>query len=292
MHGRLRLTSLAVVLFPLAVLASSAQPQAAGTALPDMPTLLKEVLDNQNELEETRNDYTYTKTESEVEVDGKGGTREKTVRRYEVFSVGGTRVEKLVAKGGRPLTPGEALKESERIDKLIRQQEKKATERESRAKRGVENGNGDDDLTVSGLLRVCQFVNARREAFRGREVLACDFEPRPGSRPRGRVESWIQKLRGSLWIDEDAMRILRLEARVTDSLKVGGGLVFSVRRGSTLVFEQALVNDEVWLPSYAEVRLSARFLLLKGYNIHQTQRFSDYRKFSVETSSEIRPPEP
>ena len=75
-------------------------------------------------------------------------------------------------------------------------------------------------------------------------------------------------------------------------MKLGGGLVLSVRRGSSLVFEQALVNGEIWLPSYAEVKLSARVLLLKGYDVHQTQRFSDYRKFSVETSSEIRPPEP
>jgi hypothetical protein len=65
-----------------------------------------------------------------------------------------------------------------------------------------------------------------------------------------------------------------------------------VRRGSSLVFEQALVNDEVWLPSYAEVRISARFLLLKGIRAHQTQRFADYRKFSVSTATEIRTPGP
>ena len=135
-------------------------------------------------------------------------------------------------------------------------------------------------------------MNARREPFRGRDVLTYDFEPRPGAQPRGRVESWIHKLRGKVWIDEDAKRILRLEATVTDPVKLGGGLVLSVRRGSSLVFEQALVNGEIWLPSYAEVKLSARVLLLKGYDVHQTQRFSDYRKFAVETSSEIRPPEP
>jgi hypothetical protein len=68
------------------------------------------------------------------------------------------------------------------------------------------------------------------------------------------VESWIRKLLGTVWIDEDARRILRLEARLGEGLKAAAGLVLSVRQGSSLVFEQTLVNDEVWLPSYAEVR--------------------------------------
>ncbi len=282
--------ALGVALVSLSALASGAEPQAEGAPLPDTEALLKEVLDHQNELEQARNDYTYTKTESEI--DGRGGVKQDAVRTYEVFSVHGKRVEKLVARGGKPLGPDAARKEEERTLKLVREYEKKAAERE-RAKPGrTESTDSDDDMSVSDLLRVCQFVNARREPFRGRDVLAYDFEPRPGARPRGRTESWVQKLRGSVWIDEPARRILRLEARVNDSLKMGGGLVLSVRRGSSLVFEQALVNDEIWLPSYAEVKLSARFLLLKGYDVHATQRFSDYKKFAVETSSEVKPPEP
>ena len=36
--------------------------------------------------------------------------KEDAVRTYEVFSVRGKRVEKLVAKSGRPLTPDEAAR--------------------------------------------------------------------------------------------------------------------------------------------------------------------------------------
>jgi hypothetical protein len=65
-----------------------------------------------------------------------------------------------------------------------------------------------------------------------------------------------------------------------------------VRPGSSLVFEQALVNDEVWLPTYAEIDISGRVLLLKGVKQHQTVRFSDYRKFEVDTSEELKVPRP
>ena len=97
---------------------------------------------------------------------------------------------------------------------------------------------------------------------------------------------------GRIWIDESAKRLLRLEARVNDTLKIGGGLVVSVRPGSSLVFEQALVKDEVWLPTYAEIHITGRLLLLKGVKQHQTVRFGDYRKFAVDTSEEIKVPKP
>ena len=83
-----------------------------------------------------------------------------------------------------------------------------------------------------------------------------------------------------------------LERAVKRALKVGGGLLLSVGPGSSLVFEQALVNEEVWLPTFAEIDVSARLLLLKGVKQHQEIRFSDYRKFSVETTEDVRAPQP
>jgi len=83
-----------------------------------------------------------------------------------------------------------------------------------------------------------------------------------------------------------------LERAVERALKVGGGLLLSVGPGSSLVFEQALVNEEVWLPTFAEIDVSARLLLLKGVKQHQEIRFSDYRKLSVETTEDVRAPQP
>ena len=84
--------------------------------------------------------------------------------------------------------------------------------------------------------------------------------------------------------------VVRLEARLMEPIKMAGGLALSVQRGASFVFEQELVKGEMWLPSYAEVNASARVLLVKGIKVNQTQRFSDYRKFEVDTSSEVKPP--
>jgi len=281
--------------FVLASFATGAQaPPAPDSApLPDASTLFAQVLENQNEVDKAREAYTYTMTVTDLKTDAGGHVSEGRIRAYEVFSVAGKRFRQLVAKDGQPLKPGEARKEEERVAKAVRKHRRQSRQDAAKQREPGAKGEGDDDeVTASDLLRICRFVNPRREPFRGQVVLAYDFEPRPDARPQGRAESWIQKMGGRIWIDESAKRLLRLEARVNDTLKVGGGLVVSVRPGSSLVFEQALVKDEVWLPTYAEIHITGRLLLLKGVKQHQTVRFGDYRKFAVDTSEEIKVPKP
>lgn len=271
-------------------------PRRDLTPLPDIAALFKEVQNNQKEVDKAQDNYTYTKTEKEFEIDGEGRVKEKAERTYAVFSVDGMKVEKLVARSGRPLPADEAAKEQERVDTVMREHAEDRKKTAGRKAREEGEGAGKEEreaeLTISRILRVCQFVNPRRERFQGQDVVVYDFEPLPGEKPRNRVESWMQKLVGNVWIDEQARQIVRAEARVKEPIKIGGGLVLSVQRGSSFVLEQELVNGEVWLPSYAEVNTSARFLLFKGFKINQVARFTDYKKFAVETSSEISPPRP
>jgi hypothetical protein len=47
--------------------------------------------------------------------------------------------------------------------------------------------------------------------------------------------------------------------------------------------EQARTNGEVWLPSYVDAHFSARLLLLSSALGDYASKFSDYKKFRVET---------
>ena len=75
-------------------------------------------------------------------------------------------------------------------------------------------------------------------------------------------------------------RSSRLEARFAESVKVGGGLLASLQKGSNFVFEQEKINGEVWLPSYAEVHFSGRIVFVK-LKRNFVDRYSDYKKFRV-----------
>jgi hypothetical protein len=55
-------------------------------------------------------------------------------------------------------------------------------------------------------------------------------------------------------------------------------------------FEQELVNNEICLPSHAEVNVSGKFLLFKSASANLVLHYSQYKKFTIETLSEIKSP--
>jgi len=199
----------------------------------------------------------------------------------------GEEVSTLVQKDGKPLAEEEQKKENnkarERIEALQRQEAKKEARKVKDEEQGKEEAHsGGPGIEV--FLRACQFVNPRRERFRGRDALVFDFQPNPGFTPHTLEERAVQKLAGVLWIDEKALQIARLRAYFASEMKIGGGVLADVQKGTSVVIEQAFVNNEVWLPTYEEANVGVRVLLMKSLKVHESTRYSDYKKFDVQTS--------
>jgi hypothetical protein len=119
-----------------------------------------------------------------------------------------------------------------------------------------------------------------------------DFEANPEYKPRKWEEKIVQKLAGVLWVDEKAHDVARLEGYFVGDARIAGGLLANIQKGTGFVFEQEYVNNEVWLPTYAEAHVGARVMLVKGYRISDVTRYSDYKKFHVETLTTIGSPKP
>jgi len=90
-----------------------------------------------------------------------------------------------------------------------------------------------------------------------------------------------------MWVDEKSKEIARLEARLNDNMKMAGGLLATLKSGGAFVIEQEFINNELWLPSYEEVNLSAKLFLFKGIDVNHTARYSDYKKFRVDTEKAV-----
>jgi hypothetical protein len=232
-------------------------------------------------------------------VDDKGRLKKEKVSVYEVYPIAGYgSVQKLVSENGVPLPPERAAREEKRaaeeLEKAEREapklKEKRERQRaERRAKRrttaagsGEEVGDDDDDdVDIATFLRACEFVSPRRERFQGRDAIVFDFRPRPGFKPSNTAESIVSKLSGVMWVDPSERQVMRLEGRLVDSFKMGGGLLASVKAGSAFVFEQARVEEGVWLPRFSQVNASARLMLFAGVTVNETHEFSDYKRFSA-----------
>ncbi len=260
-------------------------PPAAQESL-DVVALMREVSRNQDELEKRVSEYAFKQTETDREINGKGEIKKETVKVYEVYPLPNREpVQKLISENGVPLSPERAAKEERRIQEEFlkaerdkEKDEKKVAQR--RAEREKKRNEDKEGTEISPFLRACEFVSPRREMIEGREAIVFDFRPRPGFRPQNREESLIAKLIGVVWIDPIDKQVIRLEARLAEGFKMGGGLLVSLKPGAALVIEQTRMVQGVWLPRFAHVNLSVKVLLFAGGEYNKTIEWSDYKHFS------------
>src|SRR5467141_119447 len=267
-------------------------PIKSQVKLPDLKALFKEIDDNQKAIDKIKENYAGSQSEEETEFEGDGRVKKRESNDYTFFYLNGEEVTTRVKKDGKLLSAEEQKKENEKTQKRIAEHQKHAAKKEAKEEKAKEEGKSDekDEPGIEIFLRACQFVNPRRERFRGQDVLVFDFEPNPEFKPHKLVEKVVQKLAGVVWVDEKAHDVARLEAYFTGDMKIAGGLLANLQRGTSIVYEQGFVNDEVWLPTYMEAHIGVRFLLVKGIKASIVTRYWDYKKFNVETLSTIAKP--
>ena len=256
-------------------------PNVSKKPLPDIPQLLKAINANQKKIDELKRDYACMKQEEADKVNGKGEVIKRTTSVYQISYFKGHEIARQIESNGKLLSPTEQKKEDERIQKEVAQYTKEATNPGEKS---------DDDAGISDFLRIDRFTNPRWERFRGQEVVVFDFGPNPGYKPKKLVEKAIYDLVGTVWVDPQAQEVVRLEARFNNSFKVGGGLVASLQKGSAFQFEQSLVNNQVWLPSYDEAHVGVKVFLIKNVRADVIDRYYDYQRFHVSAKEQIAPP--
>ena len=255
----------------------------------DVVGLLRAVAKNQEAVEKRVTEYAFLQKETDRELNDKGELKKETTRVYEVFPLANREpIRKLISENGVAMSGDRAAKEAKRVTEEFEKAEReraKTDERAARRRAEREEGAGkgdsepEEDPEISQFLKVCEFVSPRREVFGGRDAIVFDFRPRAGFKPSNRTETLISKLIGVAWIDPIDKQVMRLEARLAESFKMGGGLVLSLRPGAGLVMEQTRMAEGVWLPRLAQLNLSARVFLFRGINVNKTIEWSDYRHF-------------
>ena len=273
-------------------------PRKSQVQLPDLKKLFEEIDANQKTLDKIRENYTGRRVEEETEFDGSGKVSKLERSEYTFFYLNGDDISTLVGKDGKPLSEAEQAKENEKTKKRIEEIQKRQSKKDEKEKaqekdQDKKNEKDDDEPGIEIFLRACQFVNPRHERFRGQDVLVFDFEGNPEYKAKKLAEKVVQQLAGVIWIDEKQHEVARLEAYFVKDFRFAGGLLANLQKGTSFIFEQAFINNEVWLPTYEEAHVGVRVLLVKGFKVNEVTRYSDYQRFHVETLATIaKPKEP
>ncbi len=262
-------------------------PKISGEPLPDIPTLLGELQKNEDRVDEILENYSYTQKSIKRELGKDGVLRETDSETFQFSFYKGNRIRRLIEKNSKPLSEKEQAEEDKNVQKRVAEIEKEIAKKAARAAAQSSDGTPDEEgqrISTAEVLRASRLVNPRRERFRGRDVVVFDFEPNPNFDFKN-AKSFLKffgKTAGVMWIDEQDKQVARLEAFLFDNFKIGGGLLANLKKGASFALEQERVNDEIWLPSVADINLSVKVLLVKGINVNQVLKSYNYRKFMTE----------
>lgn len=257
-------------------------PKVSGEPLPDIPALLQEVRANADRVNDLLDNYSYTELRIDRGIDDSGALVEKGSEKRFLTFYKGYRINRLIEKNGKPLSASDQADEDRDVQKQVGEIEKRIAANEKRIGSGAvgqPNGEGQR-ITISDALKGSELVDPRRERFKGRDVIVFGYRPDPAFKPKTRNEKLFALCTGTVWVDTVTKQVVRLEAVLTGS---AGNFIAKAKRGASFTLDNELVNDEIWLPSRADIDLSIK-ILFAGININYLIKYGDYRKFSTEVT--------
>jgi hypothetical protein len=267
----------------------TAAPLAQERPLPDFNSFAAQVRKRLATDEERQSSYTYLERRTEQKVDSSGRPTSSSIKVYEVYPglPGQQRYRRLIEEDNRRLPP-EALARKDRdrqedVEEYLKaqasesQRQKAAREREKERLR--------TNAAIDDLFRIYDIRMLRRESIEGHVTILASLTPRPGVTPRTDDGKVMRNFKALAWISESDYELVRIEIEAIDDLSFGLGLLARVHKGTTATFERRKVNDEAWLPARVTWTASGRVLLLRRLRVRGISEFSDYRKFTVDTSA-------
>jgi hypothetical protein len=264
---------------PPAASAPDLVPDANGNLSQEqMRQLVRVVTENYRVNYKKERDYTYIDHEVENKLDGEDGIKSTDSTTYEIMELYGEQVRRLIAKDDKPLSGKDAAKEEERINKIT--DERKNESGEKRAKRQAEEEKQREKNRefVREVADAYDFRLVGSETLNGRDTWVIAGEPRPGFQAHLKEAQILPKYHGRLWIDKKEMQLAKMDVEALDTVSFGWVLA-RIHKGTRLVFEQARVNEEVWLPRQVNFTFDARIALFKSYHEEWEDTFRDYKKF-------------
>ncbi|MBK8150978.1 MAG: hypothetical protein IPK58_22940 [Acidobacteria bacterium] len=263
-------------------------PRVSNEPIPDIPTLFAEIKANAERVDEILENYSYTELRIDREPLPNGELVEKSSEKRLLTFYKGYRINRLIEKNGRPLSASDQEKEDRDAQKQVAEIEGRIADKERKAAKqremgsgtgGTPNGEGQR-ITIAEALKGSILTNPRRERYKSNDVIVFDYEPNPAFKPQSRMEKLFALCTGAVWVDTKTKQVVRLDAVLTKS---AGSFIAKAKRGASFTIENELINNEIWLPSQADVNLSIK-ILFAGININNLIKYGDYSKFKTEVT--------
>jgi hypothetical protein len=218
------------------------------------------------------------------------------VKVFEVYPglPGEERYRRLIEEDGRPVPAGDLAKRDRSRQKEVEDYARKLSIASERTKstREQDKARREYSAAVDDIFHIYDIRMLRRESLDGHDTIVATLTPIPGMKPLTDDGKIMRHFKARAWISEADYELVRVEIEAIDDLSFGLGLLARVHKGTVATYQRKRVNDEVWLPAEVTWTASARVMLFRQLRLRGVSEFSNYRKFTVDTSTTYTSPRP
>ena len=138
-------------------------------------------------------------------------------------------------------------------------------------------GRTDMNPSVDDVANTLSFQIARRETSGGRDLIVVLFSPKADARPRTRPGKLAKSFKGTIWIDERAKEVVRVEATATDDIAYGLSIIARLNEGTKVSVAREPI-DAIWLPTEIKVSGQGRALLFRKLDVDYAVKWFNYKR--------------
>jgi hypothetical protein len=253
----------------LAILPGSGAQSAANQtdAGPNHEAFFATVRENLSRAQRVAHEFSYKERRTTLQTNPFGKLGTGGVELYQVYPSLNPELtyRRLLERDGVPVSQHELLEQDReyrtraaRVRAGSNDQQEAAQRRrerdEAEARRGAQ-------ASVDDVVATLQFTVSGRGEFEGKPAVLVTFARHPQFRPKTREGQFAQKFTGTIWIHAERNEVMHVEAKSTESLAFGFGIVARLGEGTTAALTRRAVEPELWMPTNVRVAGSGRAVM-------------------------------
>lgn len=255
---------------PPAPVSNAAPPDAASLA-PPPPGLMDRVIANQKKVDAAL--LVYERIERVESRRDDNARPEVKVSRVVPAGTGTDHIP--LGPDGAPADPRSYREALEKLAKSLAWAAKPGEEQAS-AYAKAEKKRKERDALIDETRKAFLFTFEGREPRGSRMLAKFRMEPNPAYKATSRETAFFAKVRGHVWVDEQASQLAKIEGEVTEDISIGIFLA-KVYKGSYFMQERYELRPGVWLPTFSQYDFDGRKFFVT-FAVHERAFYSNYRR--------------
>jgi len=205
-------------------------------------------------------------------------SRPPEVKVWRVFPASVSNDKIPLTAEGKPISAESYRAELQKLEKLlVWATQKGPAQEEALAKMARKRKERDDLIEATHAAFIFTLVG---HEMRGEHSLAkYSMVPNPKYRPTSRNATLLTKVKGYVWIDEQAAELAKVEGEVSEDVSLALFLA-KVYKGSHFMEERYEIEPGIWVPTYEQYDFDGRKFLLP-FAIHERTFYTDYRRVGL-----------